>query len=65
MSWQFRVPRYYEPYGDLGHGSEVCSICGHAEPHRPHPEGEGWPSTVLKCASCPEGKCVLPEEGRA
>ena len=65
ISWQWRVPRPWEPYGDLGAASEACGICGHAEPHHPHPEGEGWPMTVLRCASCPEGKCVLPEAAGA
>jgi hypothetical protein len=37
----------------------ACQICRHPDPHRPHPEGEGWPSTVLRCASCPDGKCQL------
>ena len=26
MSWQWRIPRYYEPYGDLGHASEACGV---------------------------------------
>jgi hypothetical protein len=41
-----------------------CAECGHTDPHRPHPDGIGWPSTVLKCASCPDGKCLLKEAGR-
>jgi hypothetical protein len=63
MSYTWRIPRYYEPYGNLQPWveSEACGICGHAEPHHPHPDGKGWPSTILKCASCPDGKCVLPE----
>jgi hypothetical protein len=38
----------------------ACLICQHSDPHKPHPDGEGWPSTVLRCESCPDGKCQLP-----
>jgi len=42
---------------------QSCTACAHADLHQPHPDGTGWPSTVLACASCPDGKCVLPETG--
>jgi hypothetical protein len=39
-----------------------CSVCGHpGREHRPHPDGTGWPATVLRCPSCPDGRCILPE----
>ena len=44
-------------------GKAACAECGHPDPHRPHPDGTGRPSTVLKCASCPDGKCVLKADG--
>lgn len=37
-----------------------CRLCGHIAPHHPHPDGEGWPATKLKCAACPDGTCELP-----
>ena len=40
---------------------QACGICGHEDRHAPHSDGTGWPSTILKCAACPDGKCALPD----
>jgi hypothetical protein len=39
--------------------SKMCSVCGHTDQHAYHPDGTGWPVTILECTSCPDRKCVL------
>lgn len=48
-------------HGDGITDSRMCSVCGHEDQHAHHAETTGHPEVVLACASCSDGKCVLPE----
>lgn len=41
---------------------QVCMACGHPAQHYPAPGPAGWPMKNLKCAQCPAGLCVLPDD---
>ena len=41
---------------------QVCMACGHPDQHWAVPGPAGWPMKNLKCAQCPAGLCVLPDD---
>jgi hypothetical protein len=41
----------------------TCANCGHTSPHAPAPNTTpGWPMKTMRCAQCPDGLCILPDE---